>query len=158
MNIFTIFRTRDIRRQLDNYIDWKRQTKGWGTALTHREWMSRFIAVTKVKDAHELTEYDINYFMDWVVNKYPSDWAKISALNALRCFLRFYKRYDIIMYMTRLGRKPNYEMIGIVKGLRNQNPPVPFRQIVKKLKKEKKINASNETALKQVFRWAKISI
>lgn len=154
MNIITLFRTKDIRRQLDGYIDWKRQTKGWGTALTHREWMSRFIIVSKVTDAHKIDVEHINYFMDWVVNKYPSDWAKISALNALRCFLRFYKRYDIIMYMTRLGRKPNYEMIGIVKGLRNQNPPLSIRAIAKKLTKEKK----KKIYPTDVFRWVKAKI
>jgi hypothetical protein len=155
MNIFNLFRDRDIKRQVDLFVEYKVSMKGWGTGINHREWLGKFIAVTHCKDVYKVTENDICYFTDWVIDKHPTEYSKLCALNALRCFFRFYKRYDILAFMIKLGRKPNYVMIGKVKMMRAKNPPVPYREIVNKLREEM---GTKKIYLGSVARWAKARI
>lgn len=126
----------------------KELKKGLSVAVSHQQWIVKFVALSKKEDANDFDINDVTEFKSWLLNRYPTDYIIESALHSVRCFLRFHRRYDILFVMTQLGRKPNLERISEVKDYRQKG--FSFRNIQNLMLKKNKRNYD----LKTLHFWA----
>lgn len=130
MNLLHPFR-KDIKRQLQEYVDWKASTKGTPIAIEHKECLLTFISVAHLSTVEDLVIEHVYDFKDWLLNRYGSTYTFQKHMHVVQCFLRFYRKFAIISEMTKLGRKPNVEMIKTVKEYRKKN--LTYRDLQKLL-------------------------
>ena len=142
-------RKNSIVRQIESFVDYKKSTKNFLVACQHKEWLVKFVAVTKISDVYEAKYDHVLYFKDWLYSKYPSDYINLQAMHSLRCFLKFYRMHDILDEMIRLGRKPDFTAIAKVKQYRSYNPPISYQKIAEEFSKE-----GRKVSKRQVIRWA----
>lgn len=145
---FSIFKKRELDQQVKAFIEYKREVVGPLAALQHREWLAKFCYITLAKNIYELTLDDIYYYKERLYELYAANYVIEAGVHSIRCLLRFYRRYDILAQMTKLGRKPNTEAIEKVRAYREMRPPMSYTKIIEAFRKEgKKIDR------KQVHRW-----
>ena len=102
---------RGIRSQVNEFIDYKRAKNGIFVASHHKEWMMKFLYIIRKSDVYDLTLDDIYEYKDHLMNTLSGDYTRNEAMHSLRCFLRYHRRYDILVHMAKVGRKPNLPKI-----------------------------------------------
>lgn len=112
--------TKDLRRQVNEFVDYKSEIRGVMVGSNHKEWLVKFIAVVPKNNVHDLDINDLYIFKGWLLDRYTGDFLINSALHSVRCFLRFYRRHDILNEMAKVGRKPNLEKIQQVQDLKRK--------------------------------------
>lgn len=158
-----------LQYQLEEYIEWKSRFST-RSASEHKEVILNFIEKFKFKDTKEITIDIIKEFRSELTRS-TTHFSTMKAMQALRCFLRYYKKQvdfnpeaiqdeqiidlpiveesAIVVPMKEklLGRPPKVALIKAVKELRNVKK-MSFRAIAKELKKD----------VSQVHVWYKYDI
>lgn len=149
------FRKRTIFDQIDDFVEYKKGAAGHPAAVEHKERLMIFCEVVNPRDIQSLTLDDVYDFKGWLLDRFHGQYHVESHMHSVRCLLRFYRKYEILTQMTRLGRKPDYMAIARVKELRSLKPPKSYREIILDFKKRE----GRKVDKRQVNRWvhAKIS-
>lgn len=144
-NPFKHYSEIDVR--LKEFFVWKTETVGISIALHYKEAVVKFIMISHVDSPNDLVIEHVHDFKSWVLDHYCSDYLIEKQMKAIRSFLRFCQRYDIIFEMNKLGRKPDYMAIAVTKELVVKKK-LTYRDVVKEFAKR-----GRRIDVKQVHRW-----
>lgn len=99
----------EIKRQVQEFVDYKKEKNGMFVASHHKEWLVKFLHITEKKSVYELNIDDLYLYKDAMMNSFASDYMIELSLHSLRCFLRYYRRHDLLAVMhKRIYKKLQY--------------------------------------------------
>lgn len=93
MNIFCFNR---LRYQVNDYVQYKSLKRGIYIGSEHKEWLLKFVKVTRKRDIADISIQDFEIFRVWLFEHYASDYMVRSGIHPVRCLLKFYRRYDVL--------------------------------------------------------------
>lgn len=135
-------------RQIGEFVDWKRERAGTPVAVEHKERLMLFLDTIRPASVQSISIDDVWNYKYFLLDRFHGEYLSGAHMHSVRCLLRFYRRYDILAQMTRLGRKPDYMAIAKVKEWRSQKPPLSYSKIIARFKEE-----GRRIDVKQVHRW-----